>query len=362
LAKKEDAMNPVRVWKGGALAAMTLAVLAYAAPAGAVPRLNVYEYDYRPVASTSVDVELAQEQGDPAPAKIVMALQGGTIDVGKVPGTVIGAAGEVATTDPASTFGGSTVTFAGPIVAANPADHVVDGTACTGRTTHDAVWTLALAARGQAMPLTLYVDRFTDMIGSKYEVTLCLPSPYVTQDQGGAAFGANLRQLFLHLSGVYRNGGTPAVYHWWGFVTPYTIGTSIPDLEEAVETRALTPIPFALGLWRTNAPKGSVRLAGAIAGTSMHFGGKRLDIYAGPSPDQMRFVGRTGRLTDKGAFAFTRKNPSRTTYFVVAFGPVDVTSLPGGCSGYSPVAGGCVTATLSEIDSNVVRVKAQRKR
>jgi len=76
----------------------------------------------------------------------------------------------------------------------------------------------------------------------------------------------------------------------------------------------------------------------------------------------MRFVGRTGRLSDKGAFAFTRASTSRTTYFVVAFGPVDVTSVPGGCSGYSPVAGGCVTATLSEIDSNVVRVKAQRKR
>ena len=56
------------------LAGTTLAVLACAAPAAAVPRLIVWESDYRPVASTSVDVELAQEKSDPAPAKIVMAL------------------------------------------------------------------------------------------------------------------------------------------------------------------------------------------------------------------------------------------------------------------------------------------------
>jgi hypothetical protein len=322
----------------------------------------VYESDYRPAASTSVDVALAQEKTDPAPAKIVMALQGGTVDVGKVPGTVIGAAGEVAATDATSPFGGSTVTFAGPIVAADPAAHVADGTACTGRSFHDAVWTLELTARGQSMPLTLYVDRWTDMIGSKYEVSLCLPSPYASQDQGGAPFGANLKELFLHLTGIYRNGGTAAVYHWWGFVTPYTLGTSTPDLREAVETRALTPVPFVLGLWRTSAPKGSIRLAGTLAGKYMHFGGKRLDVYAGSSPDRMRLVGRTSRLADNGTFTFTRKSSSRTTYFQVAFGPVDFTSVSGGCSGYSPVAGGCVTATLSEIDSNVVRVKPQPRK
>ena len=344
------------------LAATALAVLACAAPAGAVPRLNVWESDYRPVASTTVDVELAQEKGDPAPAKIIMALQGGTIDVAKLPGTVIGAAGAVVATGNTSPFDGATATFAGQIVAADPALHVADGTACTGRSFHDAVWTLDLSARGQSMPLTLFVDRWTDMIGSKYELTTCLPSPYVSLDQGGAPFGANVRNLFLHLTGVYRNPCSAAVYHWFGFVTPYTPGTSTPDPRVAVETRAIIPVPFTLGLRQKSAPKGSIRLAGTLSGKSMHFGGRRLDVYAGTSIDRMRLVGRTSQLSNSGAFIYTTKTPSRATYYEVAFGPADVTSKPGGCGGYSPVAGGCVTATLSEIDSNVVRVKAQPRK
>jgi len=351
-------MKPTRK----ALAAATLTVLACAAPAAALPRLNVWESDYRPVASTTVDVELTQEKSDPAPAKIIMALQGGTIDVAKVPGTVVGAAGAVVATGSASPFDGATATFSGQIGAADPALHVADGAACTGRTFHDAVWTLNLAARGQSMPLTLYVDRYTDMIGSKYELTACLPSPYVSEDQGGAPFGANVRDLFIHLTGVFRNPGSAAVFHWWGFVTPYTPGTSTPDPRVAVETRAIIPVPFTLGLRQKSAPKGFVRLTGTLAGTSMHFGGDRLDVYAGTSVDRMRLVGRTSQLSYNGVFVYTTKAPARATFYEVAFGPADVTSKPGGCGGYSPVAGGCVTATLSEIDSDVVRVKAQTKK
>src|SRR5215471_3005225 len=163
--EREESMRTTSTGSSGrkrALGAGTfalLAVLACAATAGAVPRLFVYEYDYQPAAGSTVDMALAQEKGDPAPAKIIFALQGGTIDVGKVPGTTVGAAAAIATTDPASVFDGSSATFSGPIVAADPADHVTDGTACTGRTTHDAVWTLQLASRGQSLPLTLFVDR-----------------------------------------------------------------------------------------------------------------------------------------------------------------------------------------------------------
>ena len=114
------------------LAGTTLALLACAGPAATVPRLNIWESDYRPVASTSVDVELAQEKSDPAPAKIIMALQGGTIDVAKLPGTIVGAAGAVVSTGGTSAFDGGTVIFAGQIVAADPALHV-EGDVTQGR-------------------------------------------------------------------------------------------------------------------------------------------------------------------------------------------------------------------------------------
>jgi hypothetical protein len=337
------------------------AALVCAAPAAAVPRLLVYESDYRPVVSTGVAIALTEEKSDPATAKIVLALQGGTIDVSKTPGTVVGSADAIVATDSASVFGGKMVTFTGSMVAADPAQHVADGTLCTGRTFHDAVWALDLTAGGQSLPLTVYADRWTDSIGSKYEVTMCLPSPYVSSDGGGAPFGVRLSGLVLYLDDVFRNPSTPAEYHWSAFVTPFAVGGSAPDPREAVETRALTPVPYLLSL-RGAAPGagGRVALAGRLSGPRMHFGGDRLRVYAGANPDRMHLVGRTNRVASDGTFTFKGTVSSRTAYFQVTFGPVDLTTAPGGCSGYSPAAGGCVSATLSEIDSNVVRLRVRR--
>ena len=49
---------------------------------------------------------------------------------------------------------------------------------------------------------------------------------------------------------------------------------------------------------------------------------------------------------------------TRATYYQVVFGPVDVTKVPGDlfCGGDSDAPSLSVSATLSEIDNNIVRV------
>jgi hypothetical protein len=344
------------------IATVTFVLLASAASAGAVPRLIVFQSSYRPAASTTVDAALLQKNDRP-PAKIVMTLQGGDIDVSKPPNTAVGEAIAVAKTASTSVFAGATVNFLGPILVADPADHLLDGGACTGSGLHDAVWVLQLAARGHSFPLTLYIDRNRVSLQGRWIVTLCPASPFVSQNEGGAPYGSALQDLFLHLTGVYRNGATHGVYHWWGLVTPYVTETATPDTNATVETRALMPIPYQLGLSRERAPAGSVRLAGTIHANSFGFTGIRLDVYAGTSKDRLRLVGRTSKVTKRGFYTFAHKGTARATYYQVVFGPVDVTKVPGDlfCGGHSDAPGGCVSATLSEIDSNVVRVAGARR-
>jgi hypothetical protein len=348
---------------GRFMIAIGIGLLASAATAGAVPRLIVFESSYRPAKSTSVDAALVQPPSDRPPAKIKLTLQGGDIDLSKTSAAVAGAAAVVARTAPSSSFAGATVTFSGPIMVANPVDHLLDGAACTGSGLHDAVWTLQLSAGGQSFPITLYIDRNTTSLQGRWIVALCPASPFVPEGDGGAPFGGSLQQLFLHLTGVYENGASKGIYHWWGLVTPYVAGTSSPDTNATVETRALIPVPYQLGLTRLRAAAGSVRFAGSIHAFDFVFSGTRLDVYAGTKKDRLRFVGRTGKVTKRGFYTFARKSTTRATYYQVVFGPVDVTKVPGDlfCGGHSDAPGGCVSATLSEVDSNIVRIAGPRR-
>src|SRR5262249_55570893 len=169
--------------------------------------------------------------------------------------------------------------------------------------------------------------------------------------------------LYVHLdSGLYRNSGGAGIYHWWGLVTPYVVGSSTLDTNATSETRALTPIPAAIALWREHSRRGALHLGGAISIHYFNVAGARLDVYAGTTKSNLRLLGHTSRVTKKGAYTFAHSSPRRATYYQVSFGPLDVTNIPGDlfCGGGSYAALGCVSATLSEIDSNTIRVPAKR--
>jgi hypothetical protein len=120
------------------------------------------------------------------------------------------------------------------------------------------------------------------------------------------------------------------------------------------------PVPYRLQLWRGRATAGSIRIAGTLKASHLALAGARLDVYAGTRLDRMRFAGRTTKLTKGGSYSFTRKSTGKAMYFQVVFGPFDVTRMGSFCSRPSEAALGCVSATLSEIDSTVLRVPARR--
>ena len=341
-------------------AAAALTMLIAAAPARAVPRLVVFQSSYRTGATFDFDAALLQQQRDRPLGKVALRTQA-NFNFSQTPGTVVGSAAVSAATSSDSVFKGATVVFSGPIVAANPADHVVDGTGCTGEATHDAVWQLELTAQGQSLPLTLYVDTVPSMQW-RYAATLCLASPYVASEQGGAPFGAALRQMFVHLTGAAHNWSGHCICRLSALVTPYVAGTASLDTDGTAETRALMPIPSAIALWHEHARRGFVRLAGTANVNGLALRGARLPVYAGRTPNDLRLVGHTSRVGRGGAYRLLRPSPRRTTYFQVAIGPFDVTHVPGDffCGGGSDAPAGCVSATLSEIDSNVLRVAGKR--
>jgi hypothetical protein len=134
-------------------------------------------------------------------------------------------------------------------------------------------------------------------------------------------------------------------------------------LSATVKTRALMPVPYQIGLTRLRAPAGSIRFAGSIHAFDFVFSGTRLAVYTGPSTDRLRFVSSAGKVTKRSFYTFTRESSTRATYYQVAFGPGDVTKVPGDllCGGQSDAPRGCVSATLSEVDSNIVRVAGSRR-
>jgi hypothetical protein len=349
-----------RILVGAATALACLFVFAW--PAGAVPRILVYQPDYRPSVSTVADIAIALEKKDPAPGKIAITLQGGTLDTGAAVGTDIGFAAAQVLTAAESPFGGRSLSLKGTLRVLNPAEHLVDGAACTGQALHDAVWDLSLVREGLGLDLTLYVDRKQPGQQGKWLITMCPKSPYVAEDQGGAAYGADIQQLFFRIARVYRNGEVPSLYRWSAVFTPYMPDTSVLNPHGSVEARALMPIPYRLLLWRSRTTAASTRIVGTLTASHLALVGARLDVYAGTRPDRLRLVGRTTKLTKKGSYSFTRKSTGKTMYFQVVFGPFDVTRMgPTFCGRPSEAALGCVSATLSEIDSTILKVPAVKR-
>ena len=349
----------LRVLAATATAVASLLTLIFTGTAAAVPRILVYQSDYRPAANAVADVDISFERNDQPPGRIAISLQGGTLDLGADFGSDIGFSIAKVQTAPTSPFNGRTVTLKGYFRVENPADHLIDAAACTGQSLHEAVWMMTLQLNTLQLQLPLYVDHKTGGYG-KWLITMCPKSPNVPEDQGGAQYGARIQELYFRIARVYQNGTVPALYRWSALFTPYEPGTTVLNPHGTMEARALMPVPYRLQLWRGRATAGSIRIAGTLKASHLALAGARLDVYAGTRLDRMRFAGRTTKLTKGGSYSFTRKSTGKAMYFQVVFGPFDVTRMGSFCSRPSEAALGCVSATLSEIDSTVLKVPARR--
>lgn len=346
------------------LAVAAVVALAFAGTALAYkPFLTIFEYSYKPAVTPSVEIDYDQAATDPAPAKVTIIVPAGYgFQVTNPAGTTIGAVFAKVATGQNSPFAGAPITLAGPIQAVTPASYATPAAQCTGNPVHMAVWTLNLTVAGQTLVIPAYADA-PGPAGSAGVIVFCLPSPYIPESSGGAKFGAyplSVSMTFKAASHIFTNPTSPTFYTWDAIVTPWSTTPGPPNAAGTVEARANVPIPYSLTLKRLATKKGAWRFTGKLTGGGGPFVKERLDVYSGVKATKLKSNGRTLRTSKKGVYSFSRKAQRSARFFQTIFGPFDVTDPNTTCAPPSPAPAGCSTATLSEVDSNVVKAPAYK--
>jgi hypothetical protein len=304
-----------------------------------------------------VEIDYDQAKTEPAPAKVTIIVPAGYgMDLTQAQNTNIGFVIAGVKTGDNSIFAGSVITLTGPITVANPADYAAPAAQCTGNPVHAAVWKLNLTVASTTLVVPAYVDK-PGPAGTAGTLVFCLPNPYIPESSGGAQFGAYPQSVSMTFRAglhVFTNPTTPTFYTWTSVVTPWNTAAGPPNAAATVEARANVPVPYSNTLKRTATKKGAWIFAGKLTGGGGPFVKERLDVYAGAKTTKMKFNGRTGPTGKKGGYSFSRKAGRTARYFQTVFGPFDVTGATT-CGPPSPAPAGCATATLSEVDSNIVK-------
>ena len=325
------------------------------------PFLTIYEYSYKPAATPSVEIDYDQAKTEPAPAKVTIIVPADYgIDLTQAQNTTIGFVIAAVKTGENSPFAGATIQLTGPIIVGNPSDYAASAAQCTGNPVHAAVWKLNLTVASTTLVVPAYVDK-PGPAGTAGTLVFCLPNPYIPESSGGAQFGAYPQSVSMTLRAsfhAFTNPTAPSFYTWTAIVTPWNTGPGAPNAAATVEARANVPVPYSNTLKRTATKNGMWIFAGKLTGGGGPFVKERLDVYAGAKTTKMKFNGRTGKTSKKGGYSFSRKAGTTARYFQTVFGPFDVTDPTTTCAPPSPAPAGCATATLSEIDSNIVKAPA----
>ena len=238
--------------------------------------------------------------------------------------------------------------LAGPIVTDNPANYAANPCAPG---THTAVWIMRLEAAGQTLPVPIYVDRITagpEAAFASHKLTICLPSPFVPQSAGGAAFGAKLIRAQLSLNaGVFRAPPAAVQHVWRGVFTPYTTGTAAPNPAGTREAQSLVRIAklLQLNVFVANNRLRIVRLNGRVTEAGRGVSGAAVQVQRGGSSRRVgRYLLRTfarkqtdanGRFTHQVRFRARGWVRFRIIVSVAERREACVTPLPGtaGCTG-----------------------------
>src|SRR6478672_5854019 len=164
--------------------------LARAAPAFSAynPSLIMEQSSYKLGGATTADVFIAIDpDADPTAKLTIFSPIGYTANLTAAPGTKIGT---VVARVKAKVIAGALLTLAGDVLVANPADPAIQAAAtkCTGKTTHSTIWVLSTSLQGQQVTIPVFVDQ----VGPLVTQQVCLPSPDVPPEMGGAVLGAQL--------------------------------------------------------------------------------------------------------------------------------------------------------------------------
>ena len=154
------------------------------------------------------------------------------------------------------------------------------------------IWVLSTSLQGQKVTIPVFVDQ----VGPLVTQQVCLPSPDVPPEMGGAVLGAQLFAADFTIKNVFTNAGATGGYEWSGIFTPYTPGTSTPNPAGTLEARTYVGLPSSLTLKRATAKRG-FKLVGQLKIAGVNPRGIKLDLYsgkkAGPAPNAVS--GGTGK-------------------------------------------------------------------
>lgn len=344
------------------VACASLPVLAFAAPALATytkPRLVVNEFSYAKGAATTVEFIADTSKSEDATQNVtIYVAQGYKFTLGQAPGSPIGDL--FGTVLRRATGSGNLVRLTGSVNVGNATDWVTQATLCTGTPTHQAFWVMNGTFAGNALQIPIFFDTITtgpEAAFASAKLQVCFQSPYVPAAAGGTPAGAQLVTTLFSIAPVFKNPGTSGLTRWPSLFTPFSPGTANANAGGTVESRAVVPVGSSLTLASKNVGSG-VQLFGRLRVSGKPLPNGPVDLYSGPKPSNVaKFVG-TRKSKKNGSYRFNRRRAKKKTFFQAVFGPLDVKAA-GFCA--TPRApGGCVSATLSEVDSRIVKVPARR--
>jgi hypothetical protein len=334
-------MKRLLLLAAGCAAAATLVPNALAAYQ---PRLQVDLVRESPAVGGPVTFRVSQPAAHDATAKMVIYTpQGFRPTLGQSPGFQVGTVVAQART---AQLGGALVPLQGRIVADDAAKYLQNPCA-PGR--HQSVWVLRLEASGQQLAIPVYVDQVTEPAEAELgalRMQVCLGSPDVPPEQGGAALGAKLVSATMTLRGVFTNPVARGQYTFRSIWTPYTPGTATARPEASVEARALVRLPGAVTVNTSlNRRTGAVRVFGTVTEGGRPAGGAKVAVYVGPYLKGIK-VRQVVRANARGIYRATVRLQKGTARWFRAWTNVPVRTLP--CTGSaSPAPAGCVSQTLA---------------
>lgn len=283
---------------------------------------------------------------------------GGILD--KAPGTNLG---PVSAQVVAKALGGALLPLTGNVISVDP-NTAVNNVCAPGL--HDAVWNLVLTAAGQTLNVPVYLDTIEaepEVSFAKFKLQICLPSPDVPADQGGATFGAQLIFAQFSVKGVFNNPTARGANVFRGLFTPYVPGGGSVNALGTVEARSTTRLPAQLSLAAVvNQRTGIVTVRGSLSEFNVGIAGQKVKLRLGTTAKGVKII-RTLTTNGRGNYATTLRLRKGQTRFLRTDVFVPVRADATGCAGASLAPAGCVSATLPSFTLENLRViKISRRR
>ena len=295
-----------------------------------------------------VVIGIGQDINDDATAAVrIYSPLGYGVTLGQAPGTRLGSVDAIVKLPV-----GGTVTrapFEGTVRTDNPANYL--NNPCTRNPApHEAVWLLEGTLAGNPIRIPMYVDRVTagaEAAFASARIVICLPSPYIPPQQGGAVSGASVIVAAFSVRGVFSNPSTRGSYPWQSVFVPYTVGTGTPNQANAAQSMSITRLPVQLAVTAKKLRRGGrtfARVTACLTEAGRSVRGVRINFLAGRTARRTSRVARV-RTNARGCATALVRMRYRVMFFRAntAVPDRDVTSQ--GCT--PTLAPRCTSVTIA---------------